>query len=368
MRILVNDYAGHPFQAQLSRELARRGHAVLHLHAAFFQTPKGRLARGDGDAPGFAVEGLSLGEPFAKYRFFKRRGQELAYGTLVAERAARFAPDLVLCANTPLDPLQRFQADCARRGVPFIFWLQDIYGVGIDRLLRLQLGPLGAMIGAHYRKLEQRVARASQAIVTISEDFRPVLEGWGVPKGRIEVIENWAPLEELPALPRSNAWSREHGLEGRIVLLYSGTLGLKHDPALLSGLAEQFAPDPKVAVVVASEGPAVEWLAAKKREAGLANLELVGFQPYERFPELLASGDVLLVQREQAGIVVEPGDRIAFAAAAQRLVGQPALRAALGKNGLDYARRTFDIHAIAERFEEVMVRVIHKGAASHASG
>ncbi len=30
MRILVHDYSGHPFQAQLSRELARRGHDVVH--------------------------------------------------------------------------------------------------------------------------------------------------------------------------------------------------------------------------------------------------------------------------------------------------------------------------------------------------
>jgi hypothetical protein len=39
MRILVHDYAGHPFQAQLSRELARRGHVVSH---AFRAKPGGR--------------------------------------------------------------------------------------------------------------------------------------------------------------------------------------------------------------------------------------------------------------------------------------------------------------------------------------
>jgi len=30
MRLLIHDYAGHPFQVQLSRELARRGHSVTH--------------------------------------------------------------------------------------------------------------------------------------------------------------------------------------------------------------------------------------------------------------------------------------------------------------------------------------------------
>src|SRR5450631_3453912 len=42
-RILLNDYCGHPFQVELSRELARRGHEVLHVYSADDQTPKGDL-------------------------------------------------------------------------------------------------------------------------------------------------------------------------------------------------------------------------------------------------------------------------------------------------------------------------------------
>ena len=48
MRILVHDYAGHPFQVQLSRELARRGHDVLHLYCSSTHTPRGDLARASG--------------------------------------------------------------------------------------------------------------------------------------------------------------------------------------------------------------------------------------------------------------------------------------------------------------------------------
>jgi colanic acid biosynthesis glycosyl transferase WcaI len=408
MRILLHDYSGHPFQVQLARALARRGHEVLHLHAAFFQTPKGRLGREAGDPSGFAIEGLELGEPFAKYRFLKRRGQEIVYGRILAERAARFAPDLLLCANTPLDPLARIQSWCAERRVPFIFWLQDIYGVGIDRLLRRRLGPLGALVGAYYRALERRVARASRAIVTISEDFRPILEGWGIAPARIAIIENWAPIDELPALPRSNDWSREQGLEGRIALLYAGTLGQKHDPAMLAGLAEHFRADPRVIVIVASEGPAMDWLANRKRKLALDNLRLLGFQPYERLPEMMAAGDILLaildpeagiysvpskvlsylcagrpliaaipeanlaarlIEREKAGIVTAPGDLAGFAAAADRLVQNASLRLQFGKNGLDYAQRSFDIGRIADRFEAVIAKAMQKGAAAcHGHG
>jgi hypothetical protein len=47
MKILVHDFAGHPFQVQLSGELARRGHTVLHTYFADIPGPKGVLAAAD---------------------------------------------------------------------------------------------------------------------------------------------------------------------------------------------------------------------------------------------------------------------------------------------------------------------------------
>src|SRR5579859_4443668 len=94
MRIVVCDYSGHPFQIELSRCLASRGHTVLHLHFAEFQTPKGETGALAGDVPGFRIEAVSLGRPFAKDRFLRRLLQEIRIGTLIAERAMAFGPDL----------------------------------------------------------------------------------------------------------------------------------------------------------------------------------------------------------------------------------------------------------------------------------
>ena len=49
MRILLNDFSGHPFPVQLSRELAHRGHTVLHTWCASFLTPHGALGKMPGD-------------------------------------------------------------------------------------------------------------------------------------------------------------------------------------------------------------------------------------------------------------------------------------------------------------------------------
>ena len=55
LRICIVDYAGHPFQVQLSREFARRGHHVLHLHFGQAQTPKGRLSVSKEDADTLSI-------------------------------------------------------------------------------------------------------------------------------------------------------------------------------------------------------------------------------------------------------------------------------------------------------------------------
>jgi len=46
MRVLIHDFSGHPFQAQLSRNLASRGHDVLHQYSSQYVTGHGRLTVG----------------------------------------------------------------------------------------------------------------------------------------------------------------------------------------------------------------------------------------------------------------------------------------------------------------------------------
>lgn len=42
-RIQVHDFSGHPFQADLSRELARRGYYVDHVFSTQYSSGKDRL-------------------------------------------------------------------------------------------------------------------------------------------------------------------------------------------------------------------------------------------------------------------------------------------------------------------------------------
>ena len=395
MRIVICDYAGHPFQVELSRCLARRGHAVLHLHFADLQAPKGELTVLAGDPPNFHIEGIRTGAPFDKGRFLRRRFLEARVGELMAARAAAFSPDVVAGCNMPLDAQKNLRKACAARGIAFVFWVQDLVSKATYHFLNEKLGLLGRAIGRHYMRLEGTLLKSSDAIVAISDKFLQPLEQWGVDARKVRVVPNWAPLSQIRPVGKDNPWARRHGLADKLVALYSGTLGLKHDPALLLGLARAGAGS-GLQVVVVSEGAGADWLEQRRREATLDNLVLMPFQPMELYSEVLGASDILLamigreaagfsvpskilsylaagrpvvasiaadndaaatIRDAQAGLVIEPGDETAFYDGVLRLASDPEQRHRLGRRARLFAERSFDVEAKAAKFEETFAAI-----------
>lgn len=388
LRILVHDYAGHPFQVQLSRTLARRGHTVCHAWCARLQTPRGALERRKDDAPGLGFAPVDLGQDFAKYGLWSRWRQEKHYGRLLGNLVREFRPDVVLSGNTPLRAQAKLLRATRQDGASFIYWVQDVLGVGIGQALGRRLGPAGVLAGRVLAAMERRLWAKSDHVVVISEDFLPYLPP-RVREDRTSVIENWAPLEDVPRGDRDTEWAREHGLQDSRIVLYTGTLGLKHNPLLLADLAERLKETPDARIVVVSEGPGADYL----RSQDLPNLIVLPFQPFERMPEMLASADVLvallekeagefavpskvltylcagrplllavpernlarrIVQFAQAGLTVDPDDGSGFLDSAVQLLQDGELRGRLGDNARAYAEQTFDIGRITDRFESIL--------------
>src|SRR5690349_23473871 len=78
-RIAIHDYCGHPFQFELSRELARRGHEVRHFFFAEDMGPKGNTQRLADDPPNFTVEPISIGRAYSKQNLIRRRAADILY-------------------------------------------------------------------------------------------------------------------------------------------------------------------------------------------------------------------------------------------------------------------------------------------------
>ncbi|HZP99239.1 MAG TPA: glycosyltransferase family 4 protein [Reyranella sp.] len=396
-RIAIHDYCGHPFQFELSQELARRGHTVKHFFFAEDPGPKGNPGLSTADSADFALEPISIGRAYSKKDLVRRRQADLVYGRLAADKIAAFAPDVTISGNTPLEAQALILRSAHRVGSAFVFWMQDFYSLAAARILSRKIPVLGRLIGAYFSRLEARMLRESDGIVLISDDFRKALRSLDVPDSLAEVIPNWGALRELPVRPKDTEWSRRHGLADKFALLYSGTLALKHNPDLLWSLAKHFEEDGDVAVAVAASGVSYDTLKERRAAEQSRNLALLPLQPMEVFPDVLGSADVVvallendagpysvpskvlnymcagrpillsapadnlsarLVASTGAGVCVPAGDPHAFVEAAQWLRNRPQERAELGAAGRRYAENAFNIGIIADRFEKVFATAI----------
>jgi len=392
MKVLVHDYSGHPFQIQLSRELAKRNDSILHIYSDSFQTPKGNLKKEDIDSINLNVKSIKLPYEFKKYSFLKRHFQELEYGKLLINEVDKFKPDIVISSNTPLDVQKLLIKYCNINSIPFTFWVQDLQGIAIKKILSKKYPLIGTLIGMYYNFLERRLFKKSDDIILISEDFKSFVVPY-VEKNNIYVIENWAPIDEIPVKEKNNEWSVKNNLDKTKNIVYSGTLGMKHNPKLLFDLAYKLRESKDVKIIVISEGLGANWLKSKKELHKLDNLILMDYQPFEQMPNVLATADILvgileedagtfsvpskvltylcsgkpillsvpeknlsarIVKNTNAGIIVNPNNNKGFIDDAIKLLNDDELRNNLGKNARKYAEDTFNIKLIADKFCEII--------------
>jgi glycosyltransferase involved in cell wall biosynthesis len=277
-----------------------------------------------------------------------------------------------------------------------VHWIQDIYCLAVEAVLANRLGSMGRVLARPFVTLERRVAARSAGVICITEDFKWYLESHSIHPQRLWVMENWAPLNEVTPLPKVNAWSQRAGLDQKAVFLYSGTMGMKHNPELIYELARSFDNRSDVVCGVVSEGLGRAFLDRKPKTAAL---QLFDFQPYCCLSEVLATADVLLaviepeasrfsvpskvlsylaagrpvllaspednlaarvVRNANAGIVVDPSDVRGFIRAAHALVEDRELRSRLSKNARSYAEARFQIGPIGDAFERALCEVAGK--------
>ncbi len=313
---VINDYAGHPFQIELSDELAIQGFFVTHAFCSTNVTPRGDLDRGSHN---LSVVGISTGEGFDKYNAFRRLIAEVRYGLGSARVLYRDRPEAALHSNVPIVSLLMASIVCRALRVRNVLWLQDVQA----GLVALALGgshPITRVLKA----VERWCIRNADHVVAISEGFAREVVAMGVDSSTITTIPNWAPLDDMPQRERQNPWAIENGIgvDGP-VLLYSGTMGIKHRPEALIAAAEALSKsNPAATIVVVSEGVGADWLREESTKRSLTNFRFFPFQPFDRLPEVLASADALVVLLEpDAGEFSVPSKALTYLCAARPIVG-----------------------------------------------
>jgi putative colanic acid biosynthesis glycosyltransferase WcaI len=395
MRLHLHDFSGHPFQVQLSRNLAGRGHDVVHSYSSQYITGHGRLTVTEDDPASLRIEGIRAAAPMIKYSPLGRARFEFAYADAWRRSLEGEQFDVVLACNVPLFAMAKMRRYFLARRQPWVFWHQDIYSAGMAAETSRRLpGPAARLTGRAFARAESALVRDAAAVVAIGEGFVHQYRRWGVRHDHVRVIPNWAPLDELTPGERDNPWSARQQLPRTpIRLMYAGTLGRKHNPLLLLELLDGCrAQGLDATLVVVSEGVGADDLALAA--AGRPDVRILGYQPAEELSDMLASADVMVALLEPdaaqfsvpskvlsylsagrptialvpdgnpsaadvskaGGFIGEPTPDGARAAAAWlvAVTGDPLGLAVLGEQARELAEERFDIDRIGTKFEEIL--------------
>jgi glycosyltransferase involved in cell wall biosynthesis len=321
MKILLNDYSGHNHTFDLAKKLSPN-HIINYCYADFFQTPKADFSIKNISLKRFFINPISIKKKFDKYNFATRIIREISYGKEVINLINKKNPQLVICANTPLNPLLNILNHCKKKNIRTVFWMQDIYSQAIKKLLNKKLYILGTLISFYFYFLEKRCEKIADQIIIISNDFKKFLNKESLKK--THYIENWSAYDKINK-NHKNYFKKKLNPQNKFCLIYSGTIGMKHDSEIFFNILEKL---PDILIIVSSEGKYAEKIRSHANKKKI-NLKLIKWVGPKYFYSFLSMADAFLVTlNKEASEISVPSKIYSYLS-----VGKPIL-ALMPKNNL----------------------------------
>jgi len=238
-----------------------------------------------------ACDGIDVVRTYAlvpRHRTILGRTASFMVYTLLSFVAGLRLPrqDVLLCVAPPITlPVTTWLISRLRRA-PMVVDLQDAYP---DVIFPYRLA---AWIN---KRLERFACTKASAVITIADGLVDHLQRVGARADHLHVIRNWADVREIQPLPKESSFRREHGLQGRFVVLYSGNIGQFGGQGIILDAAARLRDHPDIQFVFAGRGNAADRLRLRAAELRLDNVRFLPLQPRARLPEMLAAADLAVV-------------------------------------------------------------------------
>ncbi|HUS66473.1 MAG TPA: glycosyltransferase family 4 protein [Kofleriaceae bacterium] len=200
-------------------------------------------------------------------------------------------PDVVIASSPQFFAAVGGWALAATRGIPFVFELADLWPASIQAVGAMK----GGRVLTAFERLELYLYRKAAAVVALTPAFKRDLVRRGIAGEKIAVIPNGVDQSRYQPRPRDAALAAEHGLTGKFVIGYIGTLGMAHDLTNVVDAAALLRHDDRVRVLFVGPGAEREILQERARELGLSNIVFVARQPKEAMPSYWSLCDLALV-------------------------------------------------------------------------
>lgn len=200
----------------------------------------------------------------------------------------------VIYANTwPLCSQALIARHCARRGIPLVLHIQDIYPETLQTKLPTWLG---SFVIPPLRAWDRRTVHLAAKVVVIADTTRSIYaQTRSLPSERLEIIRNWQNEQHfLDAHPRDKA-AQQYAVDGAAFsFLYLGNIGPTTDIELvIRAFAQASVPNSQLLIV--GDGSAKQACVALTRKLGLKSTRFLACPRPADVPALQSLADVCLL-------------------------------------------------------------------------
>ena len=183
------------------------------------------------------------------------------------------------------------------RGAEYILIIQDKYPETLAAVGKLKADSL---FYKSLSRLNEWLYKGAKKIVVVGRDMRELvnlqLKSDGKRRTPVEVIQNWASLEEVePALRSENTLLRELDLLDKFVFLYAGNMGHPQDIESIIECAKKLKHDERFHFLFIGSGVKRKWLEREADDGGLKNVTILEPKPRSEQKLFLNACDVGLV-------------------------------------------------------------------------
>jgi colanic acid biosynthesis glycosyl transferase WcaI len=237
-------------------------------------------------------------------QFTGRISNYLTYFSSAAIASLRIGrPDVIVSLTDP--PIVSLTAITAAKmtGSRFVFLCQDVF----PEVARLLEGFQNKNVEAVLTKIGRLTVRKADGIIALGDTMkRRLIETKDADAGKIRVIHNWADASAIQPGSKDNAFSREHGLVDKFVVMHSGNVGMSQNVDALLDVAERLADLPDVVIAIVGEGARKAFLQEEAAQRKITNVRFFPYQPKAGLTDSFATADVFIIslKRGLAGFIV----------------------------------------------------------------
>ncbi len=305
MRIILLNQAFYPDHAataqhahDLAKHLVGQGHTVAVVASRSIYGSKGAALPKRETVDGIEVYrvGKSL---FGKSTIVARMIDFALFYVLALVKVMTIKrPDVIVPFTTPpFIALVGWVLKVVKR-CKTVYWVMDLYP---DVPIAFGLIKQGGLPARLLERVHRFIFNHSDCSVVLGRCMRDRLIGKGVDPKKIALIPPWADVDELEPLPRdANPLREAWGLQGKLVVMYSGNLGLAHDLDTMRGAMESLRGRDDVRFVFVGGGKHMSQLQAYCEAHGLSNALFKPYQPREAIRASLSLADLHLISQADA--------------------------------------------------------------------